>query len=98
MCRLSSVNLSSSIALELSPIHLSRWRERSSRLARRVRVAQPNGTTVGRTTLIRLRHLLPPAGEGSDCAVTDSADRIEVNGEPARVEDLRVLAQTNYGH
>ena len=30
--------------------------------------------------------------------MTDSADRIEVNGEPARVEDLRVLAQTNYGH
>jgi len=30
--------------------------------------------------------------------MTDSADRIEINGEPARVEDLRLLAQTNYGH
>jgi branched-subunit amino acid aminotransferase/4-amino-4-deoxychorismate lyase len=30
--------------------------------------------------------------------MTDSAGRIEINGEPARVEDLRLLAQTNYGH
>jgi len=30
--------------------------------------------------------------------MTDSGDRIEVNGEPARMEDMRVLAQTNYGH
>ena len=30
--------------------------------------------------------------------MSDSGDRIEINGEPARVEDLRVIAQTNYGH
>jgi branched-subunit amino acid aminotransferase/4-amino-4-deoxychorismate lyase len=26
------------------------------------------------------------------------SDRIEINGAPARVEDLRLLVQTNYGH
>jgi branched-subunit amino acid aminotransferase/4-amino-4-deoxychorismate lyase len=30
--------------------------------------------------------------------MTGPIDRIEVNGEPARVEDLRLLVQTNYGH
>ena len=30
--------------------------------------------------------------------MTDPIERIEVNGAPASVEDLRVLAQTNYGH
>jgi branched-subunit amino acid aminotransferase/4-amino-4-deoxychorismate lyase len=30
--------------------------------------------------------------------MTDPFDRVEINGEPARVEDLRMLAQTNYGH
>jgi branched-subunit amino acid aminotransferase/4-amino-4-deoxychorismate lyase len=30
--------------------------------------------------------------------VTDPFERIEINGEPARVEDLRLLVQTNYGH
>src|SRR5258706_7995430 len=47
----------------------------------------------------RLRHLLPPAGERSDCTMTDpGTDRIEINGAPASVEDLRLLVQTNYGH
>jgi branched-subunit amino acid aminotransferase/4-amino-4-deoxychorismate lyase len=30
--------------------------------------------------------------------MTDPFDRIEINGAPARVEDLRLLVQTNYGH
>jgi len=30
--------------------------------------------------------------------MTDPFERIEINGEPARVEDLRLLVQTNYGH
>jgi len=31
-------------------------------------------------------------------AMTATLERIEVNGTPAGVEDLRALAQTNYGH
>jgi 4-amino-4-deoxychorismate lyase len=30
--------------------------------------------------------------------VSDSADRIELNGSPVQIEDLRALVQTNYGH
>ncbi|MGH8122355.1 MAG: aminotransferase class IV family protein [Rudaea sp.] len=30
--------------------------------------------------------------------MTENFDRIEINGAPARVEDLRLLVQTNYGH
>jgi branched-subunit amino acid aminotransferase/4-amino-4-deoxychorismate lyase len=30
--------------------------------------------------------------------VSDSADRIELNGAPVQAEDLRALVQTNYGH
>jgi branched-subunit amino acid aminotransferase/4-amino-4-deoxychorismate lyase len=48
---------------------------------------------------IGTRHLLPPAREGNNVAMTGTpTDRIELNGAPARVEDLRALVQTNYGH
>jgi branched-subunit amino acid aminotransferase/4-amino-4-deoxychorismate lyase len=30
--------------------------------------------------------------------VSDSADKIELNGEPVQIADLRALVQTNYGH
>ncbi len=30
--------------------------------------------------------------------MTENFERIEINGAPARVEDLRLLVQTNYGH
>src|SRR5512141_369233 len=30
--------------------------------------------------------------------MTDPVERVEINGERARVEDLRLLVQTNYGH
>jgi len=47
--------------------HLSRWRERSARIARRVRVAVGDAMRfIGRESLTRHPHRdsLPPAGEG----------------------------------